>query len=321
MTKRTSRWFPYEPSIWIESSELDFLLQDFNLGIVPMRDNRDAYEISVEGMSSNRVKEALSLWNRAHGADSFVSAVSSTLLTEQEVWLEMVFRPDGPNGLPFKPLIVHGVERTRKGNLIQKVPVWDEPNRQWTQETTPQIIELDDLRMIHVSLPEQYSNQLLTKVVEDLVETDLYDPVMSSWAMESMTRQSGSPTVDFEEANRTRTLRITQAALPIGWTAREIYSIGERHFSDYYHYWRELRFLHFRASMRKQAEEALHKVLSMAGAECGFKATVTASGLFTPPEVEEIIREYETSKVTFSAMNDIIFEKPDSTYSRDRRLL
>lgn len=243
------------------------------------------------------------------------------MLTEQEVWLEVLLKPDGPNAPPFKPLIVYGVERTEKGNLIQKVPVWDEPNHQWTRETTPQlqIIELDDKRMIRVGLPEKYPRQLLMKVAENLMEIDLHEPIMAPWIMEGMTGERRDvPAIDVNEANRTKRLRIAQAALPIGWATR--YTAADRHFSGYYYCWRELQFLHFKASMREQAEEALHKVLSMAGAECGFRATVTAHGIFTPMEVEQIIREYEVGKITLSAVSDVIFEKSDSTYSRDRRL-
>ena len=323
MTGRTSRWFPHEPKMWIGPRETYLLLQDFNLGIVPYRNNGHAYGLSVEGMPGDLVEEALSLWNHGRGADSFVSSVASTLLTEQEVWLEMVFTPDGPNGVPFKPLIVYGVRRTAAGKLIQEVPAWDELDQQTQGETAPQprVIELEDERMIGVSLPEKYPRQLLTKVADDLAETEMYDPLMEPWVMEGMTGQrSDAPAIDVNEANRTKRLRIAQAALPIGWTAREIYSVADRHFSDYYHCWRELRFLHFKASMREQAEEALHKVLSMAGAECGFGAAVTAHGLFTPLEVEQIIREYEVGKITLSMAGDIIFEKSDSAYSKDRCL-
>ena len=58
----------------------------------------------------------------------------------------------------------------------------------------------------------------------------------------------------------------------------------------------------------------------MTGTESGVKVTVTTSGLYTPPEVEEIIRHYETGKITFSEVNDIIFEKVDSIYSSQRVL-
>ena len=323
MTGRTSRWFPHEPRMWLESMETNLLLQDFNLHIVPHRDNRDAYELLVDGVSSYKVRESLRLWNRGRGADSFVSAVASTLLTEHEVWLEIVFEPDGPNGLLFIPLIVNGVRQTATGNLIQEVPVPNVSNLDHPDTTTKeiQVIELDDERMVRVELPEKYPSQLLTGVTNELVETDRYDPLMSPWIMQSMVAQRrGGPAFDVGQATRTKRLRTVQATRPIGWTAREMHRGGDSHLSDYYLYWREFQFLHFRCSMREQAEEALGVVLRMAGAKFGFEASVTTSGFFTPPEVDAIIRDYESGKISFSAANDIAFERPDNMYSRERQL-
>ncbi len=90
--------------------------------------------------------------------------------------------------------------------------------------------------------------------------------------------------------------------------------------SDYYLYWRECQFLQYRSSMREQAEEALGVVLRMAGAKFGFEASVITSGIFTPPEVDAITRDYESGKISFSAANDIAFEGPDNMYSRERQL-
>lgn len=92
MTGRTSRWFPHEPGVWLHSRETHLLLEDFNLHLVPHRNRRDAYELSVQGISDSMVNDALSLWNRGRGAESFVSAVASTLLTERESWLEVILR-------------------------------------------------------------------------------------------------------------------------------------------------------------------------------------------------------------------------------------
>ena len=84
--------------------------------------------------------------------------------------------------------------------------------------------------------------------------------------MEKMTGQRrNAPAFDSGEATRTQRLRIAQATLPIGWTAREIYYGENRHLGDYYYYWRELRFLHFRSSIRERAEKALQQVLTFAG--------------------------------------------------------
>ena len=323
MTGRTSRWFPHDPIMWLQSTETNLLIQDFNLHIVPYRDNKDAYELFVDGIPKHKIRESLRLWNRGRGADSFVSTVASTLLTEHEVWLEIVFEPDGPNGLPFIPLIVNGVRQTATGRLIQEVPVPDAPNLDHHDDTTMeiQVIKLDDERMVRVELPEKYPSQLLAGVTYELVETDQYDPIMSPWIMQSITAQRrGGPVFDVGQATLTKRLRTVQATRPIGWTAREMHRGGDSPLSNYYLYWREFQFLHFRSSMREQAEQALGAVLRMAGAKFGFKASVTTSGLFTPPEVAAIIRDYESGKVTFSAANDIAFERPDNVYSRERQL-
>ena len=323
MTNRISRWFPNEPDTWLQSRETNLLLQDFNLSIVPHRDHGDAYELSVEGLSNNDVKEALSFRNSRDGPDSFVKTIASTLLTEHEAWLEVAYTPDDRNGIPFRSLLVHGVRRTATGNLIQESPVQDVSNHQPQQDTTqePQITELDDERMVHICLPNEYPNQLLTKLTEELVETDTHDPLLSQWIMDGMIeRNRDTPAIDSREASRTKRLRTVQAALPIGWTAREIYYGSASHLTEYYYFWRELRFLHFRSSMRERAEEGLIKVLNLAGAECGFKLSVVARGLYTPSEVEEIIREYATGKVTLTTVSDIIFERAESPYSRERQL-
>ena len=323
MTGRTSRWFPHEPRMWLESMETNLLLQDFNLYIVPHRDNRDTYELFVNGVSSYKVRESLRSWNRGHGADSFVSAVASTLLTEHEVWLEIVFEPDGSNGRLFIPLIVNGVRQTSTGNLIQEVPLTDVTNLDHPDVTTKEIreIELDVERMVRVELPEKYPSQLITGVTNELVETERYDPLRAPWIMQSMVAQLiGGTAIDVGQATRTKRLRTVQATRPIGWAAREMHSGGDSHLSDYYLYLREFQFLHFRSSMREQAEEALGVVLRMAEAKFGFEASVTTSGLFTPQEVNEITRDYESGKITFSAANDIAFERPDNVYSRERQL-
>ena len=323
MTGRASRWFLHERGLWPQSTQTYLLLQDFNLHVVPHRYDGRAYEVSVQGISSSLVNKALSLRNRGRGADSFVSAVASTLLTEREAWLKVAIKPDAQDGLPFRPLLVHGVRRAENGHLIQEVPVSESSNYPSNGEPRRQFerIELDEDRMIHVRLPDKYPGRLLQKIVEDLVEIDSNDNLMPPWVMEQMTGQrKNAPAFDPGEATRTQRLRIAQATLPIGWTAREIYYGANRHLGDYYYYWRELRFLHFRSSIRECAENALHQVLTMARANCGFEAHVTALGLYTPAEVEEIIKEYEAGDIPFSLVTDIISESHNIGHSRERLL-
>ena len=182
-------------------------------------------------------------------------------------------------------------------------------------------IELDPKRMVQVSLPNQYPSQLLTKVIKDLIEVDATFSLMPSWVEEQMSGQRRDiPRYDFNEASRTERLRIAQAALPIGWSAREILYANYRHLGEYYINWRELKFLHFRASMREQAEGALHQVLTIAGAKCGFEASAKAYGLFIPTEVETIIHKYEAGEIPFSQLAAIIYERSDNPFAKERPL-
>ena len=321
MTGRTSLWFPREPAVWLHSTEAHLLLEDFNLHVVPHRNRRDAYELSVQGISNRLVNKALSLWNDGDGADSFVSAVASTLLTERESWLEVILNTENRDGLPFRPLLVNGVRRAATGKIVQEVPISESATDPYVGDSAQkfQTIELDDARMVHVQLPAKYPNRVLKKIVDDLVEIDATYKLMPPWILEQMTGQrSNVPAFDPGEAARTRRLRILQATLPIGWAAREVYYGESRHLGDYYYFWRELRFLHFRSSMRERAEKALQQVLTVAGDRCGFEAHVTARGLYTPAEVEEIIKKYESGDLPLSTVTGIIFEESNNGQHSER---
>lgn len=324
MTIRVSRWFPSEPKMWAWSPETHLLLQDFNNRIVPYRTESDAYQLSTDGIERRRVQEALKLWGHRDGPDGFVSAVASSLLTDHEVWIEVIFDENDRNSLPFTLLQAPGVRRTANGKLIQERPKLNEGTHEYRDKADSDIeqVELDSQRMVNALLPDRYPSQMLAKIVVELVEADASYDLTPSWVMEKMVGQRrNAPSYDPAEANRTNRLRIAQVTLPIGWTAREIYYGNNRSLGDYYYYWRELRFLQFRSSMRESAEEALRQVLTLAGARCGFKASATASGLYTPLEVEDIIREFEVGEIPFSALTNVIFEKTDSARSRQRLVL
>ena len=85
-----------------------------------------------------------------------------------------MIKPDGRDGLPFRPLVVHGVRRAETGNLIKEVPALDSSNYppQRQPERQYQTIELDEERMVHVDLPDKYPSKLLEKIIADLVEVD-----------------------------------------------------------------------------------------------------------------------------------------------------
>ena len=300
------------------------LLEDFNRGVVPYRAEGRAYQLSTDGIEHRRVQGSLKLWGNRDGPDGFVRAVASSLLTNHEVWIEVIFDEDDSNPLPFTLLQASEVRRTANGKLIQEQPKLNEWTHEYRDIAESEIeqVELDTQRMVNASLPGRYPSQMLAKIVVELVEADDNYDLMPSWAMKKMVGQRrNAPSYDPAEANRTNRLRIAQVTLPIGWTAREILYGNNRSLGDYYYFWRELRFLHFRLSMRESAEEALRQILTLAGARCGFKASVTASGLHTPLEVEDIIRKFEAGEVPFSALSDITFERVDGVCSRQRHVM
>ena len=326
MTGRRSRWFPYQPVMWNWSTETHLLLDDFNNRVVPYQNDRDTYKLSTQGIPSRQVLAALELWEDGgrHGADNFVHAVASSLLTDHEAWLEVTFDKDDQNRSPFGVFEAPGVKRTATGSLIQETPKLDERNYRHEAEADGNLqkVELDGELMVSASLPNDYPSPLLMKVSRELAEVDSTSNSIPTWVMEQISLQrQDAPPFDANEVTRTKRLRIAQAALPIGWTAREVFYGNNRHLGDYYYYWRELRFLHFCSSMRDCAEEALRQVLTLAGKRCGFNASVTTSGLYTPPEVEGLIRKFEVGEIAFSALNDIIFERAEGPYARQRRVV
>ena len=290
MTDRRSRWFPSSPKMWIASSQTHFLYEDFDTRVVPYRHDPEAYVLSTEGTPRHEVDRALSL-KEAFELDGFLRAVATRLLTTHEVWLEVSFEEESREQTPFAVTEVDGVRRTAEGGLVQQLPSSDElpewygDNGEWGT-----VLELDADRMVHVGLPDAYPSEVLARVVTDLAEIE-FSPT-PPWVIEQWTGSQGDvPPYDAGEASRTHQLRLAQASLPIGWTARELYLGSARAVGDYYHYLRELRFLHFLASMRACAEEALRHVLELAGERCGFKATVTSFGVWTPNEVDALIQK------------------------------
>lgn len=293
--------------MWIDSSHTGWLLEDFHSRVVPYRHDPEPYVLSTEGAESREVDRALSLGGES-GLDGFLRAVASRLLTRHEAWLEVVFEEGREHRAPFTVVEVDGVERTPDGALVQQLPPADElPAWYRDRDGWGAALELDPQRMVHTRLPDSYSSALLMQVVRDLAEIEL-NP-FPDWAMDQWPPGRQDPTpYDANKATRTRQLRLAQAALPLGWTAREIYLGPNRAVSDYYHDLRELRFLHFMASLRSCAEEALRQVLVLAGERCGFTASVTAFGVHTPREVEARLQQFKDGALPFAGLNDILFE-------------
>ena len=279
--------------MWLSLMQTRFLHEDFNNRVVPYRYGPTGYELSTEGLPSHQVVASLRLDHQARSLDDFLRAIASRLLTHHEVLLEVTIDDE------HRPFGVFELDRAGQ---------------------TGTGIGLTADRMIQVLLPDAYPSQLLTQVVRDLAEIDFN--LIPAWAMrKSAGERRKVPHFDITEAGRTKQLRIAQAALPIGWTAQEFGVDQSRQLSEYYHYWRELRFLHFRSSMLARAEDALLKVLALAGTRCGFTASVTANGIHTPEEVQEFIRKFEAGELSFSDVNDIVFGKGNGAHSEQRRVV
>lgn len=321
MTKRLSRWFPSSRAMWIETRETDLLGQDFNTRIVPYRDKPEPYTIASEGMDWYKVNESLGLGSSRSGVREFIRVIASRLIVSHEAWLEISYNGHSPNSAPFAIDLVDGVTKTATGGLVQRLPGKNEVPQLYTDNEWGTEIELDATRMIQVSLPVDYPSKLLSKVVRSLAE--IRDEIVPKWVEERIFSQDRrGPPFDIREHFRTRQLRIAQAALPIGWTARQIYhSPNEQVGTPYFHYWRELKFLHFLSSMRERAEEALRRALTIAGESCGFTASVTANALYAPSEVEDIIRRFEQGEILLSEVSNIILEENNDAEKRSRRVV
>lgn len=318
MNSRLSHWFPPDPTRWVSSYQTDMLLQDFRLFVVPSRRAGRVYQLSGKGITAGQIDQALTLGDHSWRLEGFLTAVATTLLTHHQVWLEVSFPEENQDRPPFSVVQVYGVRRTDRGKLVQEWPSIERlPDRvQWNEARGPET-ELDEERMIHITLPQAYPSHLLVEVVRDLAETSWGSE--PSWSRNrSHSQHSDAPLYDADEAYRTEKLRIAQAALPIGWIGREIQLGFSRPISEYYYLLRELLFLHFRSSMRGRAEEALRQVLTLASERCGFKVSVTTSGVYTPDEVEALTDRFEAGEIPFSTVSDIRFKIGNDATSEQR---
>ena len=62
------------------------------------------------------------------------------------------------------------------------------------------------------------------------------------------------------------------------------------------------------STVQAHGDEALRRALAFAGARCGFSASVTAHGVHTPHEVEEVMRGFEAGKIPLSQAERIAYE-------------
>ena len=322
MTSTDPTEIPFEESIWVQSLNARMLLDDLENGVVPYRRHGKAYELTVKGLPTGTVADALEFSRKGEGVENFVTAVASTLLMEHETWLEILFNDPGREGLPFRVFPVTGVRQIKTGKWIRNIGMPD-GQEFWAlsqSERRSHPVEADPKRLVRVHLPDEYPSGVLTEAIQGLVESDSISKQRARGEMESLfERTSNSTVVDPRESYRTERLRVAQAALPIGWTARESF-IRDSLFTEYFHYWRELRFLHFTASMRRRAEEALCQVLDIAGTGCGFQASVTSSGLYTPNEVEALIQSFEQGEIPFTEIFHITREITETFPAQNREI-
>ena len=119
----------------------------------------------------------------------------------------------------------------------------------------------------------------------------------------------GAPRFDHAEAYLNREATNTGGSVAHWWTRSRSISITVSQVMSYYYYLlRELRFLHFVASMRERAEVGLVQVLQIAGERCGFSATVTAHGVITPAEVCGAIDAFESGSLSFAEVREIKYQ-------------
>lgn len=307
MTRRFWRSRPTASEAIYSATQTQYLQQDFRNRVIPYRGGRDKYRLSTEGVPSHVVAQCLAVERR--GAEAFVETVACRLLTEHVVWIRVDFEPARRESLPFQVILVDGVQQTRSGEVVRHLPSGtDLPERHRSSRQQEQIEVFDAARMVKVTLPTKYPKKLLERVFFGLAETGMYN--MPAWAFERTTgRRRNVPRFDPAKALKIERQRVLQAGLPVGWAAREMSYIEGGGISNYYYYHRELRFLHFIASMRNMAENALRQVMSIASESCRFSCTITATGIYTPDEVDCIIRQFENGELAFSSVSDIIFER------------
>ena len=309
MINRLSRPIPIERRASNLGSQAYFLEEDFANDVVPHLHSGHAYRLKVSGVSSQVVNSSLSVDLNTRGLEGFIRTVASLLLVDSEVWLEVAFCSEEESTTQFRVYVVGGVHQEPDGRITQDLPHREElPDWYPGDEAWGQSVELDPELMVHISLPEEYPRELITSVISELDKISL-SPT-PDWALrQAIGKYPGTPRFDHTEAYRIERLRILEVASPIGWTAREdLLSQSSREMSYYYYLLRELRFLHFLASFREQAEAALIRVLEIAGERCDFSAKVTAHGMLAPSEVCNLIRSFESGSLPFAAVREIRYQ-------------
>ena len=310
MSSRLSLPVPIRSSPRVPNAVTHMLHEDVHRGVVPYGRQGQVYTVAGASSLGRGYIDALRLNGGYGDIDDFVRTVGFWLFDEHEVWIE-VFAQDEPEGdAPFAIAPVSNVAVRRNGRVFQELPPrevlaeWVQSDDRWGKR-----IALDRDRLVRVTLPKDYADKRLVGVERDLAAI----PLLTSpdWFMEQVSGQStDGPAFDFSEAARTDRLAVLQAALPIGWSGREVLMSTDRNINDYYLNLRELRFLHFLASLREKAEGALREVLTIGRSLSGVTAEVTALDLCTPADISRYIHQFEAGELSFSKVTDIIYQEP-----------
>ena len=295
------------------------LRDDVSKGVVPYGRQGHVYTLDGALGLGRRYADALRLNDRIGSIDEFVRTVGFSLFDQYELWIEVFVQAKHETEAPFAIAPVSNVLLERSGGVFQQLPPleslpeWVQLDDRWGQR-----IELERDRLVRVSLPRGYPEKRLARVKQDLAAMPLL--TRPEWAIEHLVEpRAGDPVFDFNEAARTDRLAVLQAALPIGWHAREV--LMDRNVNEYYRYLRELRFLHFLTSLREEAEGALREVLTIGRSLSGVTVEVTAHHLCTPVDIGRYIHQFEAGELTFSKVTDIIYQKPGLAKVERRRVV
>lgn len=333
MPELISRWIPNGGQRYPDGLNAHMLFNDVSNTVVPYRtDRNDAYRLASEPPEQLlALEESLSLSDQGRGADDFIREVARRLFVDHEVWIELAVDADRSpeprrRGMRherlFEVAIVHRlVEDSASGKRRQILPTPDEiPFHYSVDYGGVAEVDMSGAQLIHVVLPSCYSGDELDEMfrqLEAIPEKITPDWVYTKW----MGMDANAPTFNVQEHIRLRDLVTLQATRVIGWTARQIFMGESRVLNDYARYERELRFLHFRTSLRAQAEDALVRVIRDAGAVLGLHIEAYANGVLTSQQVEDAIERFQAGTLPFSEVNDWVLEKGDIEQMEPRRLL
>ena len=207
----------------LQSRHVSMLYEDFTNSVIPYRSPRDAYRLSADGSVTPRLL-TIHLLREGRGVEDFIRGVSSYLLRNFEASIEVAIDP------------LEGNNQSIRVRLVDSI--------------SPQPTGSDSARVMPVSLPAKYPRSVLEPVLVELAESSR--SIAPEWAMHRIAGQrTDTPRYDFQVASQIERRRVLQVALPIGWDAREkLFLLTRNEINEFYCALRELRFLHFVASMR-----------------------------------------------------------------------